>query len=92
MTLLSDSGQLLYDRWRRTARDVWTAEERVWRSIHGDNITLEWYRQLYKERKDSIRYLYASSVRDYLLSAYYNDVANKTYKTDGKYRRSFGNS
>ena len=89
VTLLSDSGQLLYDRWRRTARDVWKAEERVWRSIHGDNITLEWYRQLYKERKDSIRYLYASSVRDYLLSAYYNDVANKTYKTDGEVQEIF---
>jgi hypothetical protein len=89
VTLLSDSGQLLYDRWKMTARDVWNAEEKIWRAINGPNITLDWYRSLYKKWGDRLNYLYASSVRDYLLSAYYNDVENNTYKTDGEVQEIF---
>ena len=89
VTLLSDSGQLLYDRWRATAREVWKAKEPVWKAIQGPNITLEWYRTLYQKRGDQLKYLYASSVRDYLLSAYYNDVAHRMYKTDAEVQEIF---
>ena len=89
VTLLSDSGQLLYDRWRTTARDIWKTDAEVWRPLKGENITLDWYRDLYRRRGDSLNYLYASSVRDYLLSAYYNDVANKVYKTDAEVQELF---
>ena len=44
VTLLSDSGQLLYDKWQRTAKKVWKTKEEFWRPIKGANITLEWYR------------------------------------------------
>src|SRR5699024_6832771 len=57
--------------------------------LKGENITLDWYRDLYRRRGDSLNYLYASSVRDYLLSAYYNDVANKVYKTDAEVQELF---
>lgn len=89
VTLLSDSGQLLYDRWRETARNVWKAKETVWQAIQGPNITLEWYRSLYAKWGDRLKYLYASSVRDYLLSSYYNDVAHKTYGTDAEVQEIF---
>ena len=89
VTLLSDSGLLIYDKWQRTARKVWQAPDKFWKPIKGPNLTLEWYRNLYKKRGDSLKYLYASSVRDYLLSAYYNDVAHKTYKTDSEVQEVF---
>ena len=68
-------------RWRTTARDVWRADPEFWEPITGSNMTLDWYRNLYKTWGDKLRYLYAGSPRDYLLSAYYNDVVNGKYQT-----------
>lgn len=82
ITLFSDSGLLLYKNWRRTARNIWQSKDSIWKSIHGDNITLDWYRALYDKYGDRFRYLYSSSTHDYLLSAYYNDIIRKKYKTD----------
>ena len=82
ITLFSDSGLLLYDGWQKTARDIWKTDERIWRAIHTENITVDWYEALYGRYGDRFRYLYASSTRDYLLSAYYNDIVNKEYRTD----------
>ena len=82
ITLFSDSGQLLYKGWRKTAKNIWQCKESVWKPLHSDNITLDWYRDLYDRYGDRIRYLYSSSVRDYLLSAYYNDIINKKYVSD----------
>jgi hypothetical protein len=82
VTLLSDSALLLYDKWAYTAREVWKAPAPICDAIKSDNITLSWYRNLHKKYGDKLRYLYSSSTRDYVLSAYYNDVTNKTYKTD----------
>ncbi len=82
ITLFSDSGQLLYKNWRKTARNIWMTKESTWKAIHGENITLDWYKNLYAKYGDRFRYLYSSSIYDYLLSAYYNDIINKKYKTD----------
>ena len=82
ITLLSDSGLLLYKKWRKTAKHIWKTEEPIWKAIKSDNITLEWYKALHAKYGDRFQYLYASSVRDYLLSAYYNDIISKNYKTD----------
>lgn len=89
VTLFSDSGLLLYPHWKRTARDIWKAEPSIYKSIHSNNITLDWYETLYKKYKDSIRYLYASSTHDYLLSAYYNDIVRKTYLTNSDVQEVF---
>ncbi len=88
-TLLSDSGQLLYDDWQKTARDIWKASDRRWQALTSDNITLDWYRDLVKRYPGRFRCLYASSVYDYILSAYYNDVTNKVYKTDTEVQKRF---
>ena len=82
ITLLSDSGQLLYKNWRKTAKNIWQCKESIWKPLHSDNITLDWYKNLYEKYGDRFKYLYSSSVRDYLLSAYYNDIMNKRYVSD----------
>ena len=73
-TLLSDSAQLLYRRWRSTVRSVWKADERFWEPIHTSNVYLDWLRKVHETWGDSLQYLYAGSPQDQLLSAYYNDM------------------
>ncbi|MBQ3796457.1 MAG: pectin acetylesterase [Butyrivibrio sp.] len=82
ITLFSDSGQLLYKHWRKTAKNIWMTKESIWKPIKSENITLDWYKDLYSKYGDRFRYLYSSSIYDFLLSAYYNDIIRKKYKTD----------
>ena len=89
VTLLSDSGLLLYKHWRKTAKNIWQTKEAFWKPLHSDNITLDWYKDLYRRFGERFRYLYSSSVRDYLLSAYYNDIIRKKYETDSEVREEF---
>lgn len=89
ITLFSDSGQLLYKNWRKTAKNIWMAKESIWKPIHTDNITYDWYKDLYEKHGEKFRYLYSSSVRDYLLSAYYNDIVNRKYETDADVREEY---
>ncbi len=89
VTLFSDSGQLLYSHWKRTARDIWRAKEEIWKPLHTQNITLDWYEAFYKKYGNKVRYLYASSTHDYLLSAYYNDVVNKKFTSDSEVQQAY---
>ena len=82
ITLLSDSAQLLYSDWKKTAKDIWGAPNDIYSALSSENITLDWYKRLYAEYGGRLTYLYASSTRDYLLSAYYNDVINHKYKSE----------
>ncbi|MBQ7557296.1 MAG: pectin acetylesterase [Lachnospiraceae bacterium] len=89
VTLLSDSALLLYDGWRRTAKEVWHAPKKFRHRITSPNLALGWYMTLYRKYGERFRYLYAGSPRDYLLSAYYNDVTNKTFTTDADVQKEF---
>ncbi len=89
VTLFSDSALLLNKEWKKTAAEVWKIREGILKDIHGPNLTLDWYRAVYARRGSQYRYLYACSVRDYLLSAFYNDVCNKKYDTDEKMQSIF---
>ena len=89
VTLLSDSGQLLFKDWRRTAREVWHSPEHIWQAITSDNVTLSWFRELYATYGRRFKYLYSSSIHDYLLSAYYSDVTYKLYRTDTDVQEAF---
>ncbi|MCR5674449.1 MAG: pectinacetylesterase family protein [Lachnospiraceae bacterium] len=89
VTCFSDSGQLLYDHWQETARDLWHTADDIWQAIRTPNITLDWYRRLYAKKGDSFRYLYACSTHDYLLSAYYNDVVHKEFTSDAEVQETF---
>jgi hypothetical protein len=79
----------LYDGWRDTARDIWKASDELWQAITSDNITVDWYKKLYNTYGDKFRYLYSTSTHDYLLSAYYNDVANKVFASDKDIQAEF---
>ncbi len=76
VTVLSDSAQLVSKNWQRLIRDIWGADEMFWRPVRGRNLTVEWYRELYGKYGDRLKYLYAGSVRDYLLSWYNNEIVN----------------
>lgn len=91
ITLFSDSGQLPYKHWKKTAKTIWKTKEPLWKAIGGENITLEWYKALYSKYGNRFRYLYSSSVYDYLLSAYYNDIVNRKYKTDNDIQKEYYN-
>ena len=89
VTLFSDSAQLLYGGWKRTLRDVWHARRELWMGVNGKNLTYEWYRGVCTRQGNRFKYLYAGSVRDYLLSAFYNDVTNKVYGTDSQNQKIY---
>ncbi|MCR5775409.1 MAG: pectinacetylesterase family protein [Lachnospiraceae bacterium] len=89
ITLFSDSGLLLYKDWKRTAAEVWHADESFVERLHSDNPTVDWFESLYRDHGDRFRYLYASSTRDYLLSSYYNDIMTKQYTTDKDVQDAF---
>ena len=89
ITCLSDSGLLCYPKWRETARTIWKTGREIYEAIETDNILLDWYRRLYAAKKDTIRYLYASSTHDYLLSAYYNDIVNREFTSDAEIQEAF---
>ena len=82
ITLLSDSAQLYYGKWRHVLRKVWNTEKIRWKDVNGSCLALEWYRALYKRNGKRFRCLYAGSTRDYLLSAFYSDMHYKEYRTD----------
>ncbi len=89
VTLFSDSGQLLYKHWRKTARNIWKAKASIYEPLVSENITLDWYKNLHAKYGDRFRYLYSSSIYDYLLSAYYNDIIRKKYKTDQEVQQDY---
>ena len=89
ITLLSDSGQLLFNDWKQTASKVWGADKSFVDRLHSDNPTVDWYESLHESYGSRFRYLYASSTRDYLLSSYYNDIMTKQYKTDSDVQQVF---
>jgi len=89
ITLLADSGQLLYDKWHDTAKNIWKCDKDIYDVIYTDNITADWFEALFGRYKNKFKYLYASSTHDYLLSAYYNDVANKVYGSDSDVQNEY---
>lgn len=89
VTLLSDSAQINYRNWRETAEHIWKSPAAVWQAIQGPNITVEWYRELYRVWGKRLRYLYAGSPRDFLLSSYENDVLTHQYTTDPKVQHQY---
>lgn len=89
VTLLSDSSLLLFDDWHNTARNVWGAKESFWKPIVSDNIFLDWFRNLTASHGDRFRYLFACSVRDQTLSAYYNAVHHNDYSSNDEVQTLF---
>jgi hypothetical protein len=90
ITLFSDSGQCVFDKWRHTVENVWRAPMDIVRPVHSDNVTVDWYRHLYEKYGSRLRYLYASSVHDFLLSAYYNETVSGNFESTPEMQFLFG--
>ena len=89
VTLLSDSAQLEREGWQYTLKQVWNAPERLYKSDIGPNLTVSWMQYCMERLGSRCRYLYASSRRDYLLSAYQNEVLTGEFSTDEEIQGDF---
>ena len=89
ITLFSDSGQFIFDKWRETVFEKWNCPKHIGDAVCTDNITVDWYRNLHARYGSRFRYLYASSVHDYLLSAYYNETVSGHYESNEHVREVF---
>lgn len=89
ITLFSDSALLLRTGWKSTIRDMWRAPEAIAEPIYTDNITADWYEHITKMYGNRCRYLYASSIHDYLLSAFINEEMMGEYFTDEETQRQY---
>ncbi len=79
--ILSDAAMLTYAKWKHTIKEVWQSEASFYSDLESDNITLEWYKKLLKEKHPNVHCLYCGSIHDYLLTTYFNDLKNKEWKT-----------
>lgn len=70
VTCCPDYSLIIYDNWQHVAKNVWHANEAIWKPLTGQNISLDWLRALYDERGDKVKYLYVCSTRVYLLATY----------------------
>lgn len=82
VTVFSDSSLLERYDWKHILKDKWHSPKPLWKHINGANITVEWYKHLYEAKGNSIRYLYAGSKKDFLLSAFRSEVENGIYETN----------
>ncbi|MCR5452588.1 MAG: pectinacetylesterase family protein [Lachnospiraceae bacterium] len=89
ITVFSDSSLLEKDDWLHTLRDVWKAEEHIYAPIHSSNPTCDWFENLVSRYGKDLKYLYASSVRDYLLSTFLNDIETGEFTTDESAQEEF---
>lgn len=90
-TVFSDSAMLKRNNWDYTLKEVWNAPKFVREAQHTDNITVDFYEDLMKKMGNRCRYLYASSVEDYLLSSFQNEIDGGEFETNEaaqkKYRK-----
>ncbi len=92
VTLFSDSALLLRAGWKETIREMWGAPSAIYNSVHSSNITADWYEDMTKRYGDRCRYLYASSIHDYLLSAFINEEESGEYYTDEATQKKYADS
>nr|MCR4674146.1 pectinacetylesterase family protein [Lachnospiraceae bacterium] len=89
ITVFSDSALLLRSNWKETLQDVWKAPKNTVESLHSENITLDWYEDLMKKMGQRCRYLYASSIEDYLLSSFQNEIDCGIFETNEEAQKKY---
>ena len=89
ITVFSDSAMLHRKNWNETLRDVWNAPLFVRAAQHTDNLTLDFYENLMNTMGDRCRYLYASSVEDYLLSSFQNEIDGGEFETNEESQKKY---
>lgn len=91
ISVFSDSALLKRKNWKETLEDVWKAPERIVCSQHSENITLDWYDSLMKKMGKRCHYFYASSVEDYLLSSFQNEIDHGVFETNEEAQKRYFN-
>ena len=91
VTVFSDSALLERADWSDTLHNVWHAPQQIADASHSENLTLDWYEALMKKEGKRCRYLYASSVRDYLLSSFQHDILTGEFKTNEEAQEDYFN-
>ena len=82
VTVLSDSALLEREGWEYTLKNIWHAPDHLVHAAHGSDLTYDWTSLMMSRLGSRCRYLYASSVHDYLLSAYQREVTSGEFSTD----------
>jgi hypothetical protein len=90
-TILSDSALLEREGWEYTLKNIWNAPDHLVHAAHGSNLTYDWTSLMMSRLGSRCRYLYASSVHDYLLSAYQREVVSGDFSTDEEAQSDFAN-
>ena len=89
VTLFSDSALLERSDWVSIVKDVWEAKEQIWKPLHTENPTADWYEHLLARKPEGIRLLYASSTHDYLLSMFQNEFLSGQFATDAEIQEAY---
>jgi Ni,Fe-hydrogenase III small subunit len=79
ITVVPDSGQLYFNGWKETVRDVWKANSEFWECIKTDNLLLDWFRLLYSKLGERVKYLNYCSYHDRTLTPYQNKMNHNRY-------------
>lgn len=77
ITCLVDSSLLFKENWYQVAKEVWHVPEHIWKRLYTDNIALDSYTALHENFGNSIRYLFACSIRDAALAQCQNALDGK---------------
>lgn len=70
VTVCVDSSLLLYDKWNKTATDMWRSPAEIAERLTGNNLVLDSLTALHEKRGNSVKILFDCSVRDITLSEY----------------------
>lgn len=89
ITVLSDSSYLEKADAAAVMKDVWNTPYEIRHSIKGGDMIADWYENLYDIMGNRIKYLFAGSEHDCVLSCYMNAVACGEFKTDDKIQKKY---
>lgn len=92
ITALADSCHVYNETWRNTVENIWKAPESIWRCVDGTDVALCWFKQLYRQKEDRIRYLYTNSVFDGVLSVFESYTRDGAYEISRKRREQYKES
>ena len=80
VTVLSDAGFIITDRWHEICENVWHAPKEIADRATGNNVTLDALTALYRKRGDGVKILFDCSRRDGTLlqfQAYFDGTRKK---------------
>jgi len=80
VTVLPDSGILLYDKWKECAEKIWDAPREITARMTGLDATVDSLVALREKYGEKVKILYATSVRDNVLNVYQSYIDGFGFK------------